>query len=587
VSRLLAPARAARLAAPLAVMLTLPTLACGFYTDDYAQLALLEGASGRRRATWLDLYRIVGDAPGELHDLVVRGPLPWWTAASMRGRFFRPLASAVLAASHALFGRAAPIHHALSILSFAGLVLAVGAFYRRALPGDRRVAALAIILFAVDGHHAHAASWIAARHLLLSTALAVLGLTAHLRAVREGWRPGRWLGPLGVAAGLLAGESALGVVAYWLAHDALAPGLDRRTRLRGCVPLLAVVAGYAALYRTLGFGAAGGDGYLDPTSGPAAYAAALAARLPALLADALARIPAELFHVTPPLVLPGLGLGAAALTALLYAAVRPAIPRDERAALRWIVPGALGALAASAGGFVGTRLLMGSCVGASALIAVLIVRGIDRVRVLAAGPRRMALRAGVAWSFGAHLVVGPITLVSGGLVLREFGAATLAAADAAEIDGPPGRQIVVVASDPGASFYAAAIRARELIAAGASWQVVSGAPHAHRFTRTGPSTIRLEVIGGRMLRGPFETLFRSVRAPFASGDRVALDGLEVTILAVDDGAPTAIELRFDVPLEDPRLVLVAWRDGRLRRLPALALGEAFDLPWSPGPLRLF
>ena len=59
------------------------------------------------------------------------------------------------------------------------------------------------------------------------------------------------------------------------------------------------------------------------------------------------------------------------------------------------------------------------------------------------------------------------------------------------------------------------------------------------------------------------------------------------IATVDRGAPTAIDVVFDVPLEDPALHLMTWRDGRLARLSPPPVGASVDLPWSPGPFRFF
>jgi hypothetical protein len=585
-TRLVEHPRATRITLAMTALLTAPTLAAGFYSDDHAHLAILEGAGGHARATALDLYRFVGNAPGELHDLVGLGPLPWWSAPTLKLHFFRPLASALLWLCHALFGRVAPLHHLVNVVAYLALVLVVAALHRRVVPGARPVAVLATLLFALDGHNAHAVTWIAGRHLLVSAVPAVLGLIWHLRAVHEGYRPGRWLGPLGLAVGLLGGESALGVLAYWIAHDWLAPGLDRRARLRASLPVLGVVAAYAVFYKARGYGAVGSAEYLDPASDPAGFAVALGARLPALLADAFVRLPAEVFHVAP-LAVVLVGLAGTALTAAFYVAVRPAVPEEERAALRWLVPGALGAMAVGAGGFLGSRLLLVPGLGLSVLIAVLLRRGSDRLALVSGGGRRL-LRAGLAWLVVAHLVLGPLTLVTNALTLRAFAEANVAAARAAEITGPRGREVVVLAaSDPAVSFYIPTIRVAELVGEGARWHVISGAKHTHRITRTGSDTVRVDILGGRMLEQAFETLFRDGRSPLRAGDRVALRGAAVTVLAAEQGGPTSIEVRFDVPLEDPGLVLVAWRDGRLSRLPPLALGEPLDVPWSPGPFRIF
>jgi hypothetical protein len=41
---------------------------------------------------------------------------------------------------------------------------------------------------------------------------------------------------------------------------------------------------------------------------------------------------------------------------------------------------------------------------------------------------------------------------------------------------------------------------------------------------------------------------------------------------------TRAEFRFAVPLDDPRLYFLAWRDGRLQHVPPPSLGNVLLLP---------
>jgi len=115
---------------------------------------------------------------------------------------------------------------------------------------------------------------------------------------------------------------------------------------------------------------------------PRGFALALVTRGPALLGDYFAGLPSDLFNFLPAALFVVVGLGAAAGMIALYRLTRPAIPDDERAALRWLLPGAAGSLLLAAGGFPGGRLLLFASFGFAFLVAVLIHRGAQRLAPL-------------------------------------------------------------------------------------------------------------------------------------------------------------------------------------------------------------
>src|SRR5687767_12406878 len=117
--------RAFRLALAAAVLVALPTLAIGFVQDDWFHLLILEGKWPL--GSKLDLFRFAGGDPQGLRQIVQRGFAPWWTLPELNLSFFRPLASALEAADHALFGRSAFAWHLHSIAWYAATVAAVGA----------------------------------------------------------------------------------------------------------------------------------------------------------------------------------------------------------------------------------------------------------------------------------------------------------------------------------------------------------------------------------------------------------------------------------------------------------------------------
>jgi hypothetical protein len=588
--RLLRHPRALLAALFLAVLLPLPWITLGFFTDDYIHAAMLEGRAPAG-SSWLDLYRFTTGDPEFMRDSIARGWLPWWTQLDHKVHFLRPLSSALIALDHRIFGDDPLGYHLHSIAWYLGLVVAAGLLLRRAIPGA--TGGLALVLFAVDEAHGAPVGWIACRHLLVAAVPSVLGLYAHLRYREDGWRPGRYLSFAGLALGFLGGEAALGAVAYWIAYEIAGPCGSRapgwRPRLLDTLPVLGFSAIYFVAYKAFGFGAFGNEVYVEPLSDPRGFALALARRLPILVGDLFAGVPSDLSHSLPKAPFIAAGVVAIGGIGLLYRAALPAIPEAERRAVRWLVPGALLALVATLGGIPGSRLLLLPSLGGAVLLATILRYGLRRVAGARLGAAGLALRR-FGWGAVAlvHAVLAPILFAANALVLAPIARSIEEIARTAEIDGPrPSRVFVVAGSDPMAALFPGFVRLVEEPRSMVSWQVLSMAKYSHRLARNGASSFQLAPIEGRMLEGPFEKLYRTSRAPFRAGDVVAIDGAKVTVIAVDQGAPTLIEVRFDVPLEHASLCLLAWQGGRLRRIVLPRVGESVELVWEPGPTGMF
>ena len=245
----------------LSIVLALPALRSPVFADDAVHRAMLTGRvpAGLHWGP-LQLYEFVGGAGHPAPALRDLGILPWFTADDLKLRFFRPLSSATLAADQRLFGRSTWPGRLHSLLWFLGLLCLVAAVHRRCVsPTSARVATL---LFAVAGAHAVPISWMAARHVLVSSVCALLAFWLHLRSRQDGRRPERWLSLVAVAAGLGAGEMALGTVGLIAAYE----GLGRRDSIAGRVaaaaPAASIAALYVGAYVATGHGAHGSGGYV-------------------------------------------------------------------------------------------------------------------------------------------------------------------------------------------------------------------------------------------------------------------------------------------------------------------------------------
>jgi hypothetical protein len=96
-----------------------------------------------------------------------------------------------------------------------------------------------------------------------------------------------------------------------------------------------------------------------------------------------------------------------------------------------------------------------------------------------------------------------------------------------------------------------------------SWRTLTWSPRPQRHDARGDRRVRARA------RRP-----RRQASRLAVGDVVDLDGMRATVLARGERGPTRVRFQFDRPLDDPDLVLLAWRDDRLRRITPPAVGDS-------------
>ena len=555
------------LLAALMGLFTLPF--SSFVADDFIQLGILERVSP---CTWtgpLELYTISDGLPEHMRIMKDAGAFPWFFDPEFKMAFFRPLSSALLALDHTLFGLNPLGYRIHSLLWFLLLVAGVGLLLRRVLPGP--LGTLALFLFTISGIHG-TLCWTATRHIVIAAAAGLLALFWHVRWRMEGWRPGRILSVAGFALSLAASEAAIGVVAYLFAYEAFgAPG-SRGNRLKAAAPTLAVVVSYLLLYKFLGLGASGGSGYLDPLKDPFAFLVHLPGRLLVLAGATVAGGNADLWVIRPDLrtvmVFVG-GFFVVLLAALLRVVWTSAAP-SERRAVRWLIVGALASAVPFAGTPIGSRCLVVPLVGGSAAIALVLHRWWTLLRRKPRVGYRLVGAVCACLAF-LHLVLAPIQQLSSAFVLRRMMHERLVSAmEEADLErGHIGEQSVVLlkAPDLAVGFHSYFYRRLYRLPMPASWRALSWTRCDHRFHRTAPDTLEMELVGGEL-----ETPY------FATGDTIELDGMWVTVLGVGRNGPTRVEFRFNKALEDPSFCFLAWREGRLQRVKPPPLGESLLLP---------
>jgi hypothetical protein len=576
------------LAGFLAAGLALPSVFADFYCDDQGMVLRLEGLAPGASSGPFGLYTFVPGDPGERHEFVDHGPLPWWTSDGLRLSFFRPLSSGLFALDHALWARNPLPYHLHSIAWYLSAVIAAAWLLRHLLP--EREAAAAALLFAVSPAHWMLAAWPSARHVAISGTFAIAAIALHFRA-REHPGPrglGFATGALASAAvSLASGETALGAFAYISAYEIVGRSEPIAYRLRALAPWAAVLVVYACLYRVLGYGVRGSGAYVDPIGQPGAYLALLPSRLAVFVESALLGVPSEVTTFAPRTlpILAALGGFAATIFGALLRRASASLAPEAKRTLAWLLTGAVLATLPGAAGIPGDRILFLPNLGVAAALGVVLLRSGSRApgQTASAWPAR----AGVGLFALVHVVLGPLLFAVGSAQLAWSSRAALALTSKAEIPAREGVNVIGIGlSDPllgmylGSSLWIAARpepRPRVV-------DLLTMSSHDHRITRTDEKTLEIAIVGGTMLEDAFERVVRGSDAPLRTGDVVPLDTWTVRILDDVEGRPTRFSLTFDRPVDDPSIALVVWQDGALRALEPPAIGHQVLLKHQAGPM---
>jgi hypothetical protein len=335
-------------------------------------------------------------------------------------------------------------------------------------------------------------------------------------------------------------------------------------------------------YGAFGFGARGSGAYLSPFSDPLAFAGAALVRAPELAAELYGSVPSVIAGTLAPAgerVLAVLGalitLGVGSLIWRCRAGLGPELVRR----LSWLGLASLLCLVPMAGGFIGGRMLPLASIGSAAVVGS--VLDVLWREAKAGGRWRAYALAGLLAL--PHLGFAPLVRLAMPLTFLQMEQAERKVAREAEIDSCPNGSTAYLlpGSDPTVALYASVAlgffepkRAARL----GGMVPLSLSPRDLLLRRDPDDSFELLMQGDPRL-SPFEALYR--KAPERVGDQVRTRGLQVDVLATDEGAPTRIRLRFAGG--DARACLLRWHAGALRRL-SLAPGTSLSLPHEPGPL---
>ncbi|NOX59530.1 MAG: hypothetical protein GXP29_11835 [Planctomycetes bacterium] len=589
-------------AAILTVILTLPGLWLGWQTDDHLHRATLTDEFPRladARRPFPDLFAFVKDGLVAEGSVIDRGELPWWSPPNLRLAFFRPVAGLSHWIDYQLWPHTPALMHAQSIAWYA-LTVALAALLFRRFSVSPYAAGLAALIYTMSDGHGLPAVWLANRNAVLAACFGICTILLYDRWRRDGSRLGAFLAPITLLAAVLSNEGAVAVGAYLLAY-ALFIDVDRTwRRFAALVPSIVVGVAWWSMYKLGGYGAVGSGVYIDPAGDPGRFMLSFVERAP-ILFNGLFSIPPSDAHIilSQPAVRILWIVGICIFGLIVWYAM-PHIRSDKY--IRFATFGMILSIVPACATFASDRLLMLAGLGASLIVAQLIV-GVWRPIALVPQLRGARYVAGVLVVI--HLILAPIGLLTAAHNVRGFGThfeqAGLNLPNDDRIDG----QRLVIVSTPSAfvssfaSIYAATLHRnvpqKSLVLGSGVYEVT--------VERTDERTLVVSQAGGWLLlpgRWPtdapdqfkwvsfqylfqtFDALFRDDQ-PFMAGERIELSDCTIEIVEITtDHRPATVCFRFDKPLEDEALRWVYWKTDRFSPFDLPNVGETVTLP-APRP----
>ena len=571
------------MAAGLALLICLPSLAGGIALDDYFHYLALQGRGIEilRGNLLLDLFNFLpADEQGRI-ALESTGVLPWWASPDVRGSFLRPVTAATHMLDHLLWPAVLPLQHAHNLLWFALGLLAVARLFREAdVKAAPVVVGLAALLFCIEDAHVLPALWLANRNATIALTFSVWGVIWHLRWRRQAGLRRLGLSLLFTALGLLSAEAALGAVGYIAAFQLTRDeGAPLRRRLLALAPVCLLVLAWRLVYSGLGYGAKGMSLYLDPMGEPLSFITGLLERGPILLFHQWSQINIDVWVAMPrwgQLALAGAGW----LTAFGVGALLLPLLRKDRSARFWALGMVLATLPAS-GAFPMARLTLFAGIGAAALLAALA----GDLGLLTHGeqaPTRTWRTRTTRVLLWAHGPIAAGLLLFGVLIFPVVSANIPRAARAAAPtnDGVSGQNLVLINGYDMYTMYIPAMRLVQGLPVALSTSQLASIYSDLVVRRTDVNALTITARGG-FLEASIDRLFWSPRHTFTEGQVREHVAFTATVNRVtSDGRPHTVTFKFKVPLDDKNLLLRAMVKGKLVPFKPPEVGEETILPWT-------
>ena len=545
----------------LAVVLTLPVLSLGLQMDDLAHRAILLQQFPDRNLQDLSLFGLfswIDGNPFRVRQLFEFG-LPWWSYAELKITFWRPLTEIAHWLDYQLWPESPALMHLHNILWFGAVVWAVANLYRRVM-GSSSVAGLAALLYAVSRTHADSLIMVACRSSLMATFFGVLTLSAFIRRVKDGWKPGVVIGPGCLLVALLSAEYAIVTIAYLLAYTAFLDQRSLKNRFLSLSPYLGVLTVWMVVYKVAGFGSFGSGFYTDPLAEPLPFLAAVVDRLPLLFAVQFATLPGGLLFIVSPSVSVTIRTGSLVFMTITCIFFYPLVRKDVNA--RFWASGLVLAMIPMCASLPDDRLLIFVGIGGFGLLAQFL-HGIFTRADWLPDPLLWKVHATGLFLvlFLIHLVISPFTLPAAPARMTDFTDNMLKyPALHLPVGSEISRQTLVLVNPPSALLAAYLIQVRlseNLPLPERTWVLASGSDWMEVY-RKDERTLEIQLHNG-FIFAEMDKLYRSPSLPMEIGQQVDLSGITVTVLSLtEEGRPLKASFRFYKPLEHSSLNFLQW-----------------------------
>lgn len=559
---LLESRRALLIIIALGLMLVLPSLASGWFADDFGHLLLLsfpDLLAQPDKPSLFHLFSFIDDNLLKRQQQYAFSLIPWWTGEQFKVNFFRPLSELSHYLDHLLFPRTAWLMHLHSLLWYALLLLLLAFFYRR-LFAEQAIAWLALLLFAVDSTHGFTVAWIANRNAVIAAVFLVAAVLLFIRARDNRSDLWLWASAACVAASLLAAELGMTVMVFLLAWLIFMDKQAGWQKYFSLLPSALVFVAWLAFYRYFDFGASGNAAYyIDPLSQPGLFLQELPMKFFTAVAMQFNLLPIHLtdrFHFT-----------VAVIGALIYLAWLVWAVYLKNRLLNFLLLAFSLTLIPVCTSLVQERNLLMAGIAAAAMLAFLLdhLWQMYRQQLWQRSTNLLAIllvtfHIGFSAVFMLPVSYAPAVLGKNSIVTAH------AMLDIWQ------HEAVISLGVPffDAAYFAAIRKTHDLPLPERFWNLV---------TRLDGLSVRrdensLTLANAKGLFHSEDFLLRDfARDPMSAGQIIDINGAKIHILAVNDlGMATRIKVRPDSAYADARLVY--WQDGQFHTL-ELEAGETW------------